>query len=314
MKIKRLCFFIVLTALPSIWGCALHSAEKVKAKTILPDKFIEFRLAANCKDDQLLQDIKRDLKDKTSILDLMKLYIEALKKDAGPDSMYLKKLRKLFDCGRAKARVEGHFYGLTVILKKGEHPHGGFLNQLWGTTLGDVSPWDGKTFNAIESEQLRFYTDGYETGDDFTFFGINCFKEYEESFLNMTSMAVLSFWMNLKEAPKAEKMKYGYHRKGGLFIAGKNRSVDSENRDKEVFQLNYRWSKLKNPSPLKYLIDEIVEIADGLYLGQLLFATQYLLEDYNPERPLIDYGYENFGYFLLIDDQWDSERMRLFPH
>lgn len=90
-----------------------------------------------------------------------------------------------------------------------------------------------------------------------------------------------------------------------MFIAGKAKSVDPKNPDKEVFQLNYRWKKLENLPPNKYLIDEIVLIADGLYLGQLLYATEHLLEDYDPERSPHEYKYENFGYFLLMDDEWN---------
>ena len=35
-----------------------------------------------------------------------------------------------------------------------------------------------------------------------------------------------------------------------------------------MFTLNYRYPKLGNYPPLNYLIDEMVQIADGLYLGQ----------------------------------------------
>ena len=54
-------------------------------------------------------------------------------------------------------------------------------------------------------------------------------------------------------------------------------------------------------------------LADGLYLGQLLYATGHLLEDYDQERSPHEYKYENFGYFLLMDDEWYEERERLFP-
>lgn len=312
MKIRYFCFFIVLAGLMSISGCAQPVLEDAKDELTLPGRFSEFRLEVGCEDDPVLSDIKRDMEGKTSILDLMKFYLKELEIDASPDSPYLKKLEKLFACGQTKSRVEGHFYGITLVLKKGKHPHGDLLNQLWAATVGGASPWDGKIFDSVESGQLSFYTEGFEKGNVPTFLGINCFKEYKESFLNVAGISALTFWMNLKDAPEEEKQKYGYDKKGGLFIAGKAESVGLGNPGKEVFQLNYRWRKLENLPPNKYLIDEIVLIADGLYLGQLFYATQHLLEAYDPELSPTEYRYENFGYFLLMDDEWGKERERVF--
>lgn len=303
-------FLVVFVGLTFLCAC---TSKEGRDESILPGKFTEFRLDAQYEHDPLISEIKRDMEGKTSILHLMKSYLEELEKDASPDSPCLKKLEKLFACCQAKERVEGHFYGITLVLKKGEHPYGGFLNRLWATTVGGVSPWDGKIFDPIGPGQLRSYTEGFEEENVPTFLGINCFKEYDESLLNLAGMAVLNFWMNLKDAPEEEKQKYGYDKKGGLFIARKAKSVDPKNRDKEVFQLNYRWRKLENLPPNKYLIDEIVPIAEGLYLGQLFYATAHLLEDYDPEQNSSEYKYENFGYFLLMDDRWNEERERLFP-
>lgn len=126
-------------------------------------------------------------------------------------------------------------------------------------------------------------------------------------------MAVLTFWLNIKDVPQREKQSFGYDKKGGLFIARRAISIDPNNLGNEVFQLNYRWNKLNNPPPLKYLIDEIVQIADGLYIGPLLFATEHLLEEYDPKLSPAEYRYENFGYFLLMDEDWNREKKRLFP-
>jgi len=105
-----------------------------------------------------------------------------------------------------------------------------------------------------------------------------------------------------------EVIKYGYDKKGGLFVAHRAESVEPGKPDKQVLQLNYRWRNLKNPPPLRYLIDELVEIADGLYLGQLLFATDNILKDYDPGCPAAEYKYEHFGYFLLMDNEWNKEK------
>jgi hypothetical protein len=146
-----------------------------------------------------------------------------------------------------------------------------------------------------------------------TYHGINHFNEVEDSPLNLISIVFLTFWLHLKDAPEEEREHYGYEKKGGFFVARRAPSVYPGTK-RPVFQLNYRWDKLHNLPPLRYLIDEIVEVADGLYLGQLLFATRYLLKDYDPKLPDANYGYEHFGYFMLMDERWRDEARRVFPY
>lgn len=298
----------LLLSLILVYSCALTKEEKVKDRLTKPNKFTELKLESSCGKDPIISEIKQELSTKTSVLDLMIFYLEQLKEETNIESSYLQKLERLFVCGLAKERVEGHFYGITIVLKKGNHPYGVFLNQVWSNTLGDVSPWVGKIFSPVGPKELAFYTEDFEKGNVPTYLGINCFQQIDESLLNKASMIVLIWWMDLKEAPKEERLKYGYDKKGGLFIARMAKSVDPKTPNRYVFQLNYRWKRLDNPIPLKYLIDEIVEIADGLYLGKLLFATDYLLQDYNPRLDISKYKYENFGYFLLMDDKWNKEK------
>ena len=130
-KIPRFRFFLVFVGL--IFLCACAQPVPKKTSGLLEGKFSEFKLKAECKDDPLISEIKRDMEGKASVLDLMKFYLKELEKDASPDSRCLKKLEKFFACGQAKEQVKGHFYGVTLVLKKGEHPYGGFLNQLWAT-------------------------------------------------------------------------------------------------------------------------------------------------------------------------------------
>ena len=313
IKFKTLLFFLFINGMVVLSGCSSHDKKQMEAIPPLPEKFTEFTLKAECVADPLIIEIKKESESRDSILHLLASYIDISNKDAKPDSPALRKMAKLFSCGQVKDRVEGHFYGITAVLKKGDHPFGGFLNQLWGATLGDVSPWDGKTFNAVTPDKLTYLTDGFEKGNFPTFLGINCFKEYKTSFLNMASMSVLTFWLKLKDVPKQEKQAFGYGKKGGLFIAKRATSIDPDNFGKEVFQLNYRWKNLNNPPPLKYLIDEIVQIAEGLFIGPLFFATEHLLEEYDPKLNPAEYKYENFGYFILMDEDWKDEKKRLFP-
>jgi hypothetical protein len=48
-----------------------------------------------------------------------------------------------------------------------------------------------------------------------------------------------------------------------------------------------------------------VRIADGLYLGQLLYSTRPGIP-YDPGTDHALYKYENFGYFMLMDDDWHA--------
>jgi len=36
-----------------------------------------------------------------------------------------------------------------------------------------------------------------------------------------------------------------------------------------------------------------------------------VLEQYDPARPASDYDYRNFGYFLLMDDEWYSRKLEI---
>jgi hypothetical protein len=77
-----------------------------------------------------------------------------------------------------------------------------------------------------------------------------------------------------------------------------------------VFQFNYRWKALHNPVPDCFCIDEIVQIADGLYLGQLSYAMDWL-EPWNPSTDIAKYKYGLFAYFLLMDEEWHARRLKI---
>ncbi len=300
---KILYIGLLVSGLFLVFSCAQqnHKASQDKGPH-LASKFLE--LTMTCEDDPVLTQVRRELSERESVLDLMLYYMKELEENADPDSPYLKRLDRLFECGRTPEKMQGYFYGITLVLKMGDQPYGDFLNRLWSRTLADVSPWAGKMFSPISPEDLEYYTGGYESAAIPTFFGINCFKKYDESFLNLASIQVLNFWLRLEQGSKEEKRLYGCDKKGGLFIARKTATVNTTKDREQVFQLNYRWKNLGNPPPIRFLVDEMVEIADGLYLGRLLLATQHLFEDFDPQRPDSYYGYENFGYFLLLNQSW----------
>ncbi len=283
--------------------------EKLKLLTCLEDK---------SDDDPLVYAIKHDLEGKSSVLELMKSYLSELEGETDNNAPPFAKLAKLFEHGITPDLVEGHHYGVTVGLRTGDKKdiwadYSNLLGLVWSTSLGKVSPWVGKTFKTISSAELKHFTGGSEPRGIPTYLGINHFNEIEDSPLNILSVLLLTFWMNLKDAPESERAQYGYEKIGGQFIARHAKSVYKAT-ERDVFQLNYRWPKLANLPPNRYLIDEIVEIADGLYLGQLLYATKRLFSEYDPKLPDAEYDYEHFGYFLLMDGGWKAEVRRVFPY
>ena len=249
--------------------------------------------------------ILKDLEGRPSILDMLRFYQAELVKDASPGNAYLVRLAWLFTHGQP-VNLRGHYYGITLVLKQGDSPFGGILNLLWGHTVGPVSPWAGKSFAHVADQRMSGYTDGAKPGNVPVFLGINCFSRVAKSFWNTAGIEFMTLWVGLREAPASEQERYGYARKGGLFISREAESVDPGNAGQKVLQLTYRWPNLSNPPPLSYLIDEMVGIAQGLYLGQLLFASD-ILTKYDPARPSSDYRYAHYGYFLLMDESWHKK-------
>jgi hypothetical protein len=262
--------------------------------------------------------VQQDLTGKASILELFKQYMDELRTNLDNNAVQIEKMEKLFHLGRTPDTVEGHFYGVPVCLRTGDQaeslePVGNILEVLWGSTLDRQCPWAGKSFAADKIGKLDAVTAGQFSPGRQAFIGINHFHKLEFKPQNILSFYFLDLWMSLQPAPPEEQKTYGHEKNGGNFAAAKGFSVYPKS-DREVFQLNYRWKNLNNRAPLCWLIDELVQIADGLYLGQLLFAARRLLRDYDPARPFSDYAYQHFGYFLLFDATWNMEARRLFPY
>ena len=80
--------------------------------------------------------------------------------------------------------------------------------------------------------------------------------------------------------------------------------------NKRVFQFNYRFPLIGGPMPIGYCLDELVEIADGLFLGQLIYSTA-LDAPFHSSVDSSEYKYQLFGYFLLLDDDWERHRQAI---
>lgn len=261
-------------------------------------------ILAEAEKDPRLSEIHRDMQGKSSPLELLNQYLNEAKRSLRNNPLAYEKMQKIIEYGRAPERVEGHLYGVTLGIRTGNlGSRGNILNVLWGTLLADHPPWVGKGFTLVAGPSAAP-----------VFSGINFFRAARTSFWTRIGIWVLRLVLKIKAAPEGERRAYGYDHKGGLFVARRANSVFPGLEHKEVFQLDYRQVSLNNPFPLKFLIDEIVEIDDGLYLGPLLFATKRLFRRYDPHVPSAEYGYTNFGYFLLMDERWDNERRRVFPY
>jgi hypothetical protein len=269
-------------------------------------------------DDELAAGIRADLDASGSVLELMKSYVEALCGAADNDAPPYRKLRRLFELGAAPERIEGHHYGVTLGLRTGDlrgqaATFGNVLGYLWGETVGHVCPWVGKSFVALEGAEADRLSGGAIPRDAAVAQGINHFHAIARAPLNDAANAVLELIWRLEQPPATEAARFGHQRNGGHFLAHRANSVHPST-PRTVYRLNYRFPALENSAPLPALIDEVVEIARGLYLGQLLFATERLLEAYDPAVPDAAYGYQHFGYFLIFADGWNAEAKRVFPN
>jgi hypothetical protein len=82
---------------------------------------------------------------------------------------------------------------------------------------------------------------------------------------------------------------------------------NSSDARKRVFQFHYRYPLIGGPAPIGTCLDELVEIAEGLFLGQLIYSTVPLTPFHTSVDPE-EYRYQLFGYFLLLDNTWERHR------
>jgi len=182
----------------------MPSADKFKTLTCLEGKLGQ---------DPLLDEIQRDV-ESSSVLEAMKGYIDQLKGKLDNNARPYPKLARLFMAGFTPARVEGHHDGEAIGLRTGdEHgllaSYGNFLGYVWGTIVGPVAPWVGKSFSPVDQNTLRNYTDGFEKGETPTYLGINHFEEMKQSVAMLLGYPIPVFWMGLKGAPQQEQEQYG---------------------------------------------------------------------------------------------------------
>lgn len=283
------------------------------------------------RDIPLLREVmEEDLQGLDTPLKLMHRYANILNEGASGREIG-KKLDALFLCGKTPESLDGFYHGITISLRTGLDSFGRLdeirrmlnigealdpLQVIYGRLLSNTSPWAGKNFTKLSRAKIRTLTEGHDHGEETTYLGINSFRKDNRKVINNIAGQILSTIIDMESVPGPEsKQRSWIYSRGGLFLAKKERSVDPEHPEKEVVALNYRWKGMGNGFPNSLLVDEIVEIAEGLFLGKLYYATSlmHITEGYDPAVDKEDYKYRNFGYFLLMDDSWLHEKNMLFP-
>lgn len=289
------------------------------------------------------------------------------------------KLMTLFQCGKPVA-LDGPMIGIPVSIRDTDDFKDAvalfgkkrsliagieWMASVWNATFADTGLWMGKTYEPVSREAAAKISENdpkvmaaYDP--KLTRIGRNFFREpHDVNTLQSMGLPVLNEVWHLRDRPVStddpgfegqllsenlEKEKaIPYSKTGGIFLANLGASVVPEMNGKPVYQLNYRWENLNPPFPMTRLIDEVVQIADGLYLGQLVFASRHynlgvmdlpfipgeqnlmLGERYAPwkkagwwdsflrfltRRPhtkYVDYGYQHNGFFLMMDPAYAKQ-------
>lgn len=273
------------------------------------------------------------------------------------------KLRTLFMCGRAMP-LDGPLIGIPVCIRDSDFLRSiaenatqnrsviaglEILATAWNGTFADTGLWMGKTFEPVSREVVNEKcNDDPETmasyDEKITRIGRNFFREpANPNLFQALGLPTLTQIWHLKDRPASpdaagfvgiltqrniEKEKaIPYSKTGGFYLADMGKSAVPEMRGKAVYALNYRWPNLHPSFPMTCLIDELVQIAKGVYLGQLIYATKhfslgtlnipFMPGDLEPGEPYApngqDYGYQNNGYFFMMDPAYARRIYAAFP-
>lgn len=265
------------------------------------------------------------------------------------------KLMTLFKCGKSTL-LDGPMIGVPISIRDSDYfketakkyghsrsmrAHIEWMATLWNAAYANTGLWMGKTFEPVSREVFaakcgnnpammeRYDPTVTRIGRDF-------FREpHRPNFLQSLGLPVLTQFWELKDRPldpgvpgfdsqllsiNLDKEKaIPYVKTGGIFLALPGNSVVEEMNGKAVYQLNYRWHELHPAFPMTRMVNELVQIDEGVCLGQLVMAAHHyslgtLRLPLSGESPRewevgeaytgnmqVDYGYQNNGFFLMID-------------
>ena len=334
-------------------------------------------------DSQLSEALTRLLKDDfdqnsyTCLASYQRILADNQQRDLWPDTH--EKLELLFKCGKATA-LDGPMIGIPVAIRDSDYFKKAvnligeqrsliasieWMATAWNATFADTGLWMGKTYEPINQQVVaKICEDDPEIMQRFnnesTRIGRNFFRNPPDpNAIQGIGLPALTKMWRLNDRPTSvnnagfrgqllpeniEKEKnIPYSKTGGDFLANFSESVVPEMSGKLVYQLNYRWQHLNPVFPMTLLVDEIVQIDRGIYLGQLVYATKnfnlgsidlpFLPGDKqisvgpeyapnekknawqkfiarifgNPVTETVDYGYQNNGYFLMMDPQFAKD-------
>jgi len=288
------------------------------------------------------------------------------------------KLQTLFMCGKP-VPVDGPMIGIPVSIRDSDYFRESatllgktrsmlasieLMSTAWNATFADTGLWMGKTFEPVSEAVVREKCeDDPELMADYdpatTRIGRNFFREPgDPNLLQNMGLPVLKEVWNLRDRPTSvsaegfegellaanleKEQAIPYSMTGGIYLAQMGTSVVPEMKGKPVYQLNYRWTNLNPAFPMTRLVDELVQVGEGVYLGQLVFATKHyslgaidlpfipgerdieLGEAYAPNKHSLfesiralltgqkksgppDYGYQNNGFFLMMDPTYAKQ-------
>ncbi len=280
------------------------------------------------------------------------------------------RLLVLFQCGRS-VPLDGPMIGVPLAIRDTDYFRQTarffgrdrslvadieWMATAWNCTFADSGLWMGKTFEPLARDAFaaRCGNDpaamaGFDPRS--SRIGRNFFRQPPDPHgIQPLGLPVLSrlwrlqdrplhpgaadFDADLQAAHLVKEQRIPYSMTGGFFLAQPGHSVVPEMNGKPVYQLNYRWPAFDPPYPMTRLVDELVQVASGVYLGQLVMASRHyslgsievpllgfgerridLGEPYRPEEGK-DYGYQNNGFFLMIDPDLAREAYSdpVFPH
>lgn len=146
----------------------------------------------------------------------------------------LSELERCFSAGRAPSHMDGPYAGRVVATTFGRGLDGPFE-----AVAGQWMPWKGKTLNAAAAEGRNIFTTGGRR-------------------------AVRMVWPGYAGVRHDSPDRSTAFR----FVTDVGKSETSPGVD--VLRIDYRDLE-ENPSwPIRRILDELVEVGDGLYLGQAL--------------------------------------------
>ncbi len=341
------------------------SGQTEKEKTILKDR-LDSIISEDCQDGNLFR----------MTADFHKILTDNQKRSKWKE--ITQKLGILFQCG-TYSPVSGPMVGVSISIRDTDYfkkiaeifgkdrsviANMEWMATCWNATFAHTGIWMGKTFEPVTKEVIAEKCDNNSTAIAFydkpeTGIGRNFFrKPINPTTLQAIGLPALTKMWKLQERPTngeipgyqgtltdenlGKEKVISYSKTGGHFLCTSGASVLKEMNGKKVYQLNYRWPNLSPTYPMTRLVDEIVQIGEGIYLGQLIFATRHyssgsleiptpagkkkikLGEDYNPHKESkggffnwikslfsdddsIDYEYINNGYFLMMDPAFSEK-------